>query len=118
MHTSGKNITEYTQEEYEQTINYLYNNEQFNAIYEYWNAQPRSSNFYDLAKPSLDHIIPKTKDGSNHYSNFQVLTVFENLAKRDMTQEEWDKFKKDTNTTSDYFIENILEWYREEREVK
>ena len=35
-----------------------------------------------------------------------------------MTQEEWDKFKKDTNTTSDYFIENILEWYREEREVK
>lgn len=117
MYTSGKKITEYTQEEYEQTINYFYNNEQFNAVYEYWNTQPRSSTFYDLAKPSLDHIIPKTKNGSNHYSNLQVLTVFENLAKRDMTQEEWDKFKKDTNTTSNYFIENILEWYRG-REVR
>lgn len=25
-----------------------------------------------------------------------------------MTMEEWNNFKKDTNTTSDYFIENIL----------
>lgn len=25
-----------------------------------------------------------------------------------MTQEEWENFKKNTNTTSDYFIENII----------
>ena len=116
MYRGGKKVTDYTQKEYEETITYFYNNEQFNAVYEYWKTQPRSSTFYDWAKPSLDHIIPRSKNGGNHYSNFQVLTVFENLAKKDMTQEEWDKFKKETNTTSNYFIENILEWYKE-REV-
>ena len=72
---------------------------------------------YDYAKPSLDHIIPKSKGGQNHYTNFQILTVYENLSKRDMTQDEWEEFKKQTNTTSDYFVENILQWYNERGEA-
>ncbi len=60
-----------------------------------------------MLKPSIDHIIPKSRGGSNDKENLQFLTLFENLAKRDMTQEEWNNFKKNTHTQSDYFIENI-----------
>ena len=63
---------------------------------------------YDWSKPSLDHIIPLSRGGADELSNYQFLTTFENLAKRDMTMEEWNKFKIETNTTSDYFIENIV----------
>lgn len=64
--------------------------------------------FYDLAKPSLDHIIPKSQGGSDKKENLQFLTVFENLAKRDMTQEEWNNFKEKTKTSSQYSIEDIM----------
>ena len=37
------------------------------------------------------------------------LSYFENLAKRDMTLEEWNDFKIKTNTSSNYFIEKIEE---------
>ena len=46
--------------------------------------------------------------GKNNLENFQFLTTFENLAKRDMTMEEWNNFKNLTNTKSNYFIENII----------
>lgn len=61
-----------------------------------------------MAKPSLDHKIPKSKGGTNTLDNLQFLTVFENLSKRDFTQEEWQQFKKNTNTHSEYYIEEIL----------
>ena len=62
----------------------------------------------DLAKPSIDHIIPKSRGGTNDLNNIQFLTVFENLAKRDMTMQEWEEFKLKTNTHSQYFIEEII----------
>lgn len=95
--------------EYEQAIKYFYDNKIFNILYTKWLNTPRqSSTFYDMLKPSLDHIIPLSRGGTSQLSNLQVLTVFENFAKRDMTMEEWNNFKISTNTHSDYFIEEIV----------
>ena len=106
---SGKTAGTYTLQEYQEDILYFYNDIQFNKVYEFWqNHKKEEKTFYDLAKPSLDHIIPKSRGGSNKKENLQFLTVFENLAKRDMTQEEWNNFKERTKTSSQYFIEDIM----------
>ena len=68
----------------------------------------KNKTFYDWAKPSLDHIIPISKGGEEKLENYQFLTVYENFSKRDMTMEEWNDFKIKTNTTSDYFIDKIM----------
>jgi len=52
--------------------------------------------------------MPKSRGGTNELNNLQFLTLFENLNKRDMTMEEWNNFKKETNTHSNYFIEEIM----------
>lgn len=98
-----------SKEQYKEYINYFYFNNQFNMVYNFWKKQERNNTFYDWAKPSLDHIIPQSRGGGNEKENLHFLTVFENLAKRDMTLEEWTAFKNKTNTTSDYFIERIME---------
>lgn len=68
-------------------IKQFYNNDQFNAVYKFWkNNEKQYKTFYDFAKPSFDHIIPKSKGGTDELTNLQILTVFENLAKRDLTQ--------------------------------
>lgn len=61
-----------------------------------------------MAKPSIDHKMPISRGGNNDIQNLQFLTVFENLCKRDMTEQEWLLFKNKTSTKSEYFIENIL----------
>lgn len=109
MTASGKNATSYSLSEYKDDITYFYYNKQFNILYNFWQEHKKEEQtFYDLAKPSLDHIIPKSRGGSNKKENLQFLTVFENLAKRDMTQEEWNNFKIKTKTSSMYFIEEIM----------
>jgi len=42
----------------------------------------------------------------NNYSldNLRFITWFENRAKAEMNLQEWNKFKKTTNTKSDLFI--------------
>lgn len=103
-----------SKEEYLNAIQYFYFNDQFNAIYDFWqNNKNKDKTYYDWAKPSIDHRIPQSRGGTNKLDNLQILTVFENLAKRDMTQEEWENFKKTTKTQSDYFVENILKDWRE-----
>lgn len=106
---SGITLTRLSLQDYKNMIEYFYNDNQFNKIYNFWKHHKKEeATFYDWAKPSLDHIIPKSKGGKNELSNFQFLTVFENLAKRDMSMEEWNNFKSKTHTTSDYFIESIM----------
>ena len=93
---------------YKEYIEYFYYQNQFNQLYSFWERQERLNVFYDWAKPSIDHIIPKAKGGINELNNLQFLTTFENLSKRDMTMEEWNNFKKNTNTHSNYFIEEVM----------
>lgn len=95
-------------EEYVNALNIIYKDSQFNAIYDFWLKSERVNAFYDWAKPSLDHIIPKSKGGTHKIDNLQILTVFENLAKRDLSMQEWNEFKQKTHSTSDYFVENII----------
>ena len=78
----------------------FYDDIQFNSIYEIW----INSNFEPYKKPSIDHIIPKAKGGTNDLSNLQFLSWFENRCKNDMTQKEWNILKS-----------NIDEYFTSER---
>lgn len=95
-------------EQYKEYIEYFYYQKEFNYLYNYWNQTKISNTFYDLAKPSLDHIIPKSKGGTDDLRNLQFLSVFENLSKRDMTMQEWKIFKERTNTHSNLFIDELI----------
>jgi hypothetical protein len=89
---------------YKQFINHFYNDKQFNNIYSNWKNNINTLNtFYDIYKPSLDHKIPKSRNGTDDLKNLQFLTVFENLIKKDMTWDEWQEFQKTTNTKSQLF---------------
>tara|TARA_R110000851_G_C12886410_1_gene546629 strand:+ start:40 stop:606 length:567 start_codon:yes stop_codon:yes gene_type:complete len=78
-------------------LNKFYNDNNFNLIYERW----EKSNFEKYKKPSLDHIVPTSKGGTNKIENLQFLSWFENRCKNDMTQKEWSKLKQNINN---YFI--------------
>lgn len=94
---------------YKAYIEKFYNDKQFNATYIFWKRSESSlKTYYNWSKPSLDHKTPLSRGGTNTLDNLQFLTVFENLAKRDLTWEEWIIFKKETNTISNYFLENIM----------
>jgi len=96
--------TDLSSEEYKKFMDQHYNGIQFNKIYNNWKESERGETFYDLAKPSVDHILPLSRGGTSNADNLQFLTVFENLCKRDMTQEEWENFKIATNTKSNLFV--------------
>jgi hypothetical protein len=81
-------------------IDKFYNDPQFNTIYQKWLDNDKDK----WGKPSLDHIQPLSKGGTWELNNLQILTWFENRAKCDMTQEEWESFKDETQTNSLYFI--------------
>lgn len=81
-------------------ISKFYNDLKFNQIYSFW----KNSNFNKWARPSLDHIIPKSKGGEWNLDNLQCMTWFENRCKCDMTMDEWINFKNNSQTVSEYFI--------------
>lgn len=74
---------------YKSYIERFYNDSQFNLIYSAW----VDSGKVKYKKPSIDHIVPKAKGGTNSLDNLQFLTWFENRCKNDMTQAEWDDLK-------------------------
>ena len=82
---------------YKSHIERFYDDDQFNRIYERW----INSGEEKYKKPSLDHIIPKAKGGTNDIENLQFLSWFENRCKNDMTQTEWNNLKLNIQ---EYFI--------------
>jgi len=105
---------------YKQFIEKFYIDKQFNLIYLYWikeNKINSNNTFYNWYKPSVDHIVPKSKGGTQEINNYQFLTLFENLGKRDMTMDEWVVFLQETNTKSDLFIDSIIKKEEEELDI-
>jgi hypothetical protein len=97
---------------YKSFIEKFYYDNQFNILYTNWidkNKNNVNNTFYNWYKPSIDHIIPKSRGGNDKISNYQFLTTFENLNKRDMTMEEWLEFLRETNTWSDLYINKIIQ---------
>lgn len=82
---------------YKNYIERFYDDDQFNRIYERWIDSGKEK----YKKPSLDHVIPKAKGGTNAIENLQFLSWFENRCKNDMTQEDWDNLKCNIQ---EYFI--------------
>lgn len=80
----------FTKTEYEKYIERFYKDEQFNKIYNKWIGNKNDK----YLKPSIDHIVPRSKGGNNKLDNLQFLTWFENRCKNDMAQDEWSTFKK------------------------
>ena len=78
-------------------IEKFYYDTQFNKVYNLWlKKQDRYS------KPSLDHIIPKSKGGKlNDLDNLQFITWLENRIKNDLYIDEWNNIK---NNIKEYLI--------------
>ena len=77
----------------------FYFDEQFNRLYDRWQESGENKWYY----PSIDHISSKFNGENWNLDNLQFLTWFENRAKAEMNQDEWEKFKVNTNTKSDLF---------------
>lgn len=81
---------------YQKYIQKFYFDSQFNMIYKQWLV---SADIY--FRPTIDHIIPKAKGGTNDIINIQFLTWFENRCKNDINYDQWCIMKSNIH---DYFI--------------
>ena len=86
-----------TSEEYKAYIVRFYHDDQFNSAYGGWLKSGKDK----WKRPTIDHINPRANGGCNMLNNLQFLTWFENRAKCDMTQKEWDVVK---HNIKDYLI--------------
>jgi len=81
-----------------QFIEKFYYDKQFNTVYEKWLLSGKNKWY----RPSLDHINPKSKNGSlADISNLQFVSWLENRAKVDMSADEWKNIKERIH---DYFV--------------
>ena len=88
--TNRSNRFDVSTEWYKQYIEKFLNCEQFNMVYNRWIISGKDS----LKIPSIDHIHPKSKNGSESLDNLQFLSWFENRCKNNMTQQDWDLIKE------------------------
>ena len=87
----------------EKFISYLdkfYFCKEFNKQYDRW-IESGKNKWY---MPSIDHINPKANGGICDLNNLRFITWFENRAKADMPIDEWNEFKRITNTNSELFV--------------
>lgn len=92
--TKERNKKGFNTEIYQSFITKFYIDKQFNKIYSFWidNKQDK------YLKPSLDHIVPRSKGGElANLNNMQFLTWFENRCKNDMSMQEWNNLKNKIN---------------------
>jgi len=78
-----------TTQQYIRFVEHFYDDLQFNSVYLKWIKSGKKH----YKRPSIDHIIPKSRGGENRISNYQILPWFENKAKGTMTQDEWIEIK-------------------------
>lgn len=74
---------------YKSYIEKFYYDDKYNKIYHSY----IESGFDDYLRPSLDHIVPKSSNGTNDINNLRFITWFENRAKNNMSLERWEYVK-------------------------
>lgn len=84
-------------DDYMAYIERFYDDRQFNDLYFAWVTSQKNK----WLRPTIDHINPRANGGCNDIENLQFLTWFENRAKCDMTQVEWDNVK---SNIKDYLV--------------
>jgi len=77
--------------EYMIYLSKFYYCERFERIYREWIESDCNKHL----KPSLDHINPKANGGECHPKNLQAMTLLQNRAKGDMSQDEWEEVIED-----------------------
>ena len=82
----------FTTEIYICFIEKFYYDTNFNRLYSEWIKTKDK-----WIKPSLDHILPKSAGGSLLPENIQFISWFENHAKINIQQQEWNKMKQNIN---------------------
>ncbi len=82
-------------------LKHFYYDEGFNFIYNRW----LNDKCLEL-QPSLDHMVPNSRGGTDSINNLITMTFTENWTKSDMPFDEWIKFKKLTNTIGDIFVDS------------
>ena len=79
----------FTTETYKLFIDRFYNDLEFNRLYDLWLSTNNK-----WIKPSLDHIYPKSKGSElTDIDNLRFVSWFENRAKADIPQDEWNQIK-------------------------
>lgn len=89
---------DFTKEEKTNFISKFYYDKNFNYFYDKYLETGDK-----FLRPSLDHKMPRSKGGDNSLENLQFISYLENIAKSDMTLEEWNKTK---NNLDKYFIKS------------
>ena len=78
-----------SQEWYMAYIQKFYNDPTFNFLY----INYKEAGCDKYLKPSLDHIVPRSKGGTNDLDNLRFVTYLENMCRRDIPMEKWDEIK-------------------------
>lgn len=78
--------------QYVEFVENFYTDKQFNTLYDKYVA---TGNKWFM--PSLDHIVPKSKGGTNELSNLRFISFLENMSKKDLDLSDWEKIKLNFN---------------------